>query len=141
MDKPLDKMTLEELLDLMIDTPHKTMRSMVRNEILRREKKFRKSVEGALKEVEEDERLGYPTATVDVNAPLALIQCALPAPSEGFEICIDGAGCEGRGRMNLKDRFAEFVLAAFDRFMDFITLGTWTRVQGEVMWKKMKVKE
>ncbi len=77
MDKPLDKMTLEELLDLMIDTPHKTLRSMVRNEILRREKKFRKSVEEALKEVEEDERLGYPTATVDVNAPLALIQCAL----------------------------------------------------------------
>jgi hypothetical protein len=35
--------------------------------------------------------------------------------------------------MNLKDRFAEFVLAAFDRFMDFITLGTWTRVRGSVV--------
>lgn len=77
MDKPLDKMTLEELLDLILESPHKTMRSMAKTEVMRREKKFRKSVEDALKEIEEDGRLGYPTATVDVNAPLALIQCAL----------------------------------------------------------------
>lgn len=91
-EKPLDKMTLEELLDLMIDTPHKTIRSMVRNEILRREKKFRKSVEEALKEIEEDERLGYPTATVDVNAPLALIQCGLNAQVRALKyvlMCLD----------------------------------------------------
>lgn len=35
--------------------------------------------------------------------------------------------------MNLKDRFAELFLAAFDRFMDVITLGNWTRVRGSVV--------
>ena len=77
MDKPLDKMTLEELLDVILTSPHKTARVMAKNEIIRREKSFKKSVEDALDEIESDERLGYPTATVDVNAPLALIQCAL----------------------------------------------------------------
>lgn len=50
---------------------------VIAEELIRREKLFREKVEGALKEIEEDERLGYPIATVDVNAPLALIQCAL----------------------------------------------------------------
>lgn len=34
-------------------------------------------VEKLLDEVKSDERLGYPTATVIENAPLALIQCGL----------------------------------------------------------------
>lgn len=77
MEKSLDQITMEELLNLIMNSSHKTMRSMAKTEIMRREKKFRQIVEEALKEIQEDERLGYPTATVDVNAPLALIQCAL----------------------------------------------------------------
>jgi hypothetical protein len=46
-------------------------------ELIDREQVFRKKVEDALKEIEEDERLGYPTATVVENAPLALVQCGL----------------------------------------------------------------
>ena len=42
---------------------------------------------------------------------------------EGELIARAGARGGGGDGMNLKDRFAEFVLAAFDRFMDFITLG------------------
>ena len=34
--------------------------------------------------------------------------------------------------MALKDCFAEWLLAEFDRFMDGITSGAWTRVRGEV---------
>lgn len=77
MDKPLHKMTLEELLDLILQSPHRTARVMAKNEIIRRENAFRKNVEEALEEIESDERLGYPTATVVENAPLALIQCGL----------------------------------------------------------------
>lgn len=77
MEKSLDQITMEELLNLIMNSSHKTMRSMAKTEIMRREKKFRQIVEEALKEIQEDERLGYPTATVDVNAPLALIQCGL----------------------------------------------------------------
>lgn len=29
--------------------------------------------------------------------------------------------------MNIHDRITESLLAAFDRFMDWITVGTWTR--------------
>ncbi len=79
MDKPLHKMTFEELFDLILESPHKTMRVMAKNEVMRREQEFRKSIEDALTEIEEDERLGYPTATVVENAPLALIQCGLGA--------------------------------------------------------------
>jgi hypothetical protein len=50
---------------------------MAMQEIQRREKNFRKAVQDALDEIENDERLGYPTATVFENAPLALIQCGL----------------------------------------------------------------
>ena len=92
MDKPLDKMTLEELLDFILESPHKTMRSMAKNEIMRREKAFRKSVEDALEETEQDERLGYPTATVVENAPLALIQCSLLHQVRAFKyvvMCLD----------------------------------------------------
>ena len=34
--------------------------------------------------------------------------------------------------MNLKDSIMEWLLAAFDRFMDWLTHGEWTRVSGEV---------
>jgi hypothetical protein len=52
---------------------------LIIQELVSREQSFRKKVEDALEEIEQDERLGYPTATVDVNAPLALIQCGLNA--------------------------------------------------------------
>lgn len=42
--------------------------------------------------------------------------------------------------MNLQDRFAEWLLAAFDRFMDAVTFGAWTRVRGDVV-RNVKVKE
>lgn len=32
--------------------------------------------------------------------------------------------------MNLQDRFAEMFLPVFDAFMNLITLGLWTRIQG-----------
>jgi len=35
--------------------------------------------------------------------------------------------------MNIQDRIIELLLAAFDRFMDWVTLGEWTRVCGEVI--------
>jgi hypothetical protein len=42
--------------------------------------------------------------------------------------------------MNLKDRFFELLLAAFDRFMDRITWGLWTQACGNVV-PNIKVKE
>jgi hypothetical protein len=43
--------------------------------------------------------------------------------------------------MNLKDRFAEFVLTAFDRLMNVITFGLWEQRRGEVSWMDIKVKD
>ncbi len=44
--------------------------------------------------------------------------------------------------MNLKDRVAEVLLTAFDRCMDFVTLGQWTQVRGDVTWQsKIKIKK
>jgi hypothetical protein len=42
--------------------------------------------------------------------------------------------------MNVRDRIMELLLAAFDRFMDRITFGAWTRVRGSVV-PNIKVKE
>lgn len=42
--------------------------------------------------------------------------------------------------MNLKDRLVELLLAAFDRFMDVITLGAWSRWQGSFI-PNLKAKE
>ena len=39
--------------------------------------KTQKEIEEKIKELESDERLSYPTATIDINAPLALIQLRL----------------------------------------------------------------
>lgn len=77
----IDTMPFDKLLEIVRDDQANTpkARDMAKEEILRREKLFREKVEGALEEIENDERLGYPTATVDVNAPLALIQCGLGA--------------------------------------------------------------
>lgn len=41
--------------------------------------------------------------------------------------------------MNLKDRFAVWFLAAFDRLMDGITFGLWERVRGNVRWTNIKI--
>lgn len=35
--------------------------------------------------------------------------------------------------MNIHDRIVEWLLAAYDRFMDRITRGTWTRVHSQVI--------
>jgi hypothetical protein len=43
--------------------------------------------------------------------------------------------------MNLRDRFVEFALTAFDRLMNFVTRGLWKQVRGEVTWTDIKVKE
>jgi len=32
--------------------------------------------------------------------------------------------------MNIQDRFAEIILPVFDALMNLITLGLWTRIQG-----------
>ena len=41
--------------------------------------------------------------------------------------------------MNVKDRFMERLLVAWDRCMDVLTFGLWTRVRGEVR-PEIKVK-
>ena len=38
-----------------------------------------------LKEIDRDERIHYPTATIDINAPLALIQLSLETRKEVLE--------------------------------------------------------
>ncbi len=43
--------------------------------------------------------------------------------------------------MNLKDRLVELLLAAFDRLMDWLTLGAWTRVRGSVRPNIVNIKE
>jgi hypothetical protein len=62
-----------------------TVRDLAMQEIERREKAFRKAIEDALAEIEEDERIGYPTATVFENAPLALIQCRLESQRKALK--------------------------------------------------------
>ncbi len=47
---------------------------------------------------------------------------------------------EGK-EMNLQDRIMELLLAAFDRFMDRLTFGAWTRVRGSVRPNIVNVKE
>lgn len=42
-----------------------------------------------LKQIESDERLGYPPARVDVNAPLALIQCSLGSQRDILKWVLD----------------------------------------------------
>jgi len=42
--------------------------------------------------------------------------------------------------MNLQDLIAEFVLAAFDRFVDSLTHGSWTHIRGSEI-PNIKVKE
>lgn len=84
MESPFKKMPFEDLLDLVLDHERSTLRARVlaKREISRREMLFRRAIEDALAEVENDERLGYPTATVQVNAPLALVQCQLEAQAK-----------------------------------------------------------
>lgn len=81
MEKPFKMMPFEALLEIVLNNDQNSLRAreLAKQEIERREKAFRKSIEDALAEIEEDERLRYPTATVDVNAPLALIQNGLEA--------------------------------------------------------------
>jgi len=44
--------------------------------------------------------------------------------------------------MNLKDRFMEALLTAFDWWMDIVTFRQWTQVRGDVTWQsKIKIKE
>lgn len=71
---------------------------LIVTELISREKAFRKSVEDALAEIEDDERLGYPTATVVENAPLALIQCGLENQRRALKyvlMVLDKKGGEG----------------------------------------------
>jgi len=41
------------------------------------------------KSIDDDERYHYPTATVDINAPLALIQCSMEAQMDLIDKCLD----------------------------------------------------
>ena len=40
--------------------------------------------------------------------------------------------------MNLQDRFVELFLAAFDRLMNLVTFGAWSRWQGSRVEYKIK---
>lgn len=44
--------------------------------------KTKQELEAKLKEIEEDERLNYPLATITINAPLALIQLGLTSKAD-----------------------------------------------------------
>lgn len=75
MSEELENLSIQKLLviirDDVVSTP--TSREIAIDEIMRR---FH-TIENGLLEVKSDERLSYPTATVTVNAPLALVQCGL----------------------------------------------------------------
>jgi S-adenosylmethionine:diacylglycerol 3-amino-3-carboxypropyl transferase len=72
-----EKMKYSQLLDMLKSGASPVTQVKIVEEIQRRENIFRETVNNALSEIEEDERLQYPTATVVENAPLALVQCGL----------------------------------------------------------------
>ncbi len=39
--------------------------------------KTTEEIKERIKDIEDDDRMGYPPASVQINAPLALIQCSL----------------------------------------------------------------
>ena len=43
--------------------------------------------------------------------------------------------------MDIQDRIIELALAVFDRFMDGLTFGRWTRVRGSEIPNIIKIKE
>ena len=43
--------------------------------------------------------------------------------------------------MNIEERLAVFCLTVFDRLMDMVTLGLWTKVRGNVRDRSMRVKK
>lgn len=43
--------------------------------------------------------------------------------------------------MNIRDRLIELALAAFDRFMNSLTHGSWTHVRGSEIPNIIKIKE
>lgn len=70
----LQDVTAEFLIrEVSNETSSALARRLIADELMAR---FRK-IKERLDMVEGDERLGYPTATVFENAPLALIQCGL----------------------------------------------------------------
>jgi hypothetical protein len=82
MSGRLEKMPLKKLLEIVRDDFSSTpkAREIAAQEILRRSNQSLtaiKRIKEELAKIESDERLGYPTATVIENAPLALVQCGL----------------------------------------------------------------
>ena len=51
--------------------------------------KTKKEIEEMLKSIMSDERLSYPTATIDINAPLALIQLSLESKRDILKWVLD----------------------------------------------------
>jgi len=49
----------------------------------------KKDIEKKIEELQEDERLGYPNATVFSNAPLALIQLSLKAKLDALNWALE----------------------------------------------------
>jgi len=47
--------------------------------------KTEKEIKKRLAEIEKDERISYPTATIDINAPLALIQLSLETERDALK--------------------------------------------------------
>ncbi len=47
-----------------------------------------------LQEIETDERLFYPVANIQINAPLALIQVSLKSEAQGIRFALREAGLE-----------------------------------------------
>jgi len=43
--------------------------------------------------------------------------------------------------MNIRDRIIELALAAFDRFKDFLTHGSWTQIRESEIPNIIKIKE
>jgi hypothetical protein len=78
-------------MTLLRNLPQSTHGALERiaEELIRRELEFRKTIEDALAGIELDERLGYPTATVTINAPLALVQCGLENQRRALKYVLD----------------------------------------------------
>ena len=52
--------------------------------------KTKEQIEEKIKEIESDERLSYPSATIDVNAPLALIQLEMETKLKMLKWILEG---------------------------------------------------
>lgn len=57
--------------------------------------KIKQAIQAEIDKIENDERYHYPLATIEVNAPLALIQCSMGAKMQVLKKLQEVANGEG----------------------------------------------